>query len=82
LSTFSRPVAARARRIALIDASVPEEVMRSMSTAGMRWATSSASSTSAAVGAPNEVPRDAASVTASSTVGCAWPRISGPHEQT
>jgi hypothetical protein len=78
----SRPVAARARRIALIDASVPDDVMRSMSTAGIRWLTSSASSTSPAVGAPNVVPRHAASATASSTSGCACPRISGPHEQT
>ena len=37
LTSVSRPVAARARRIALIDASVPEEVIRSMSTPGMRW---------------------------------------------
>ncbi len=63
----SRPVAARASRIALIDASVPEEVIRSISTDGMRWATSSARSTSAAVGAPNVVPRSAAACTASST---------------
>ena len=47
LDSVSRPVAARASRIALIDASVPEEVMRSISTDGTRWATSSASSTSA-----------------------------------
>ena len=78
----SRPVAARASRTALIAASVPEEVMRIMSTAGIRAATSSASSTSGAVGAPNDVPRAAASPTASSTAGCAWPRISGPHEHT
>ncbi len=79
---MSRPVAARASRIALIDASVPEEVMRSISTDGTRRATSSASSTSAAVGAPNVVPFSAAAATAASTGGKAWPWISGPHEQT
>ena len=56
--------------------------MRSMSTAGMREHTRSASSTSAAVGAPNVVPFAAASFTASITAGSAWPWISGPHEQT
>ena len=75
-------MAPRATRMALIDASVPEEVMRSMSTPGIRWATISASSTSPAVAAPNVVPSAAASPIASSTVGCAWPWISGPHEQT
>ena len=79
---MSRPVTARASRIALIVASVPDEVMRSMSTAGIRVLTSSASSTSPAVGAPKVVPSAAASVTASSTAGCAWPWISGPHEHT
>ena len=49
---MSRPVAARASRIALIDASVPDEVIRSMSTDGIRAVTVSASSTSPAVGAP------------------------------
>jgi hypothetical protein len=52
LISVSRPVMARARRMALIDASVPEDVMRTMSTPGMRAATASASSTSPAVGAP------------------------------
>ena len=79
---MSRPVAARASRIALIAASVPEEVMRSISTDGTRRATSSASSTSAEVGAPNVVPFSAAAATAASTGGKAWPWISGPHEQT
>ena len=73
---------ARARRIALIVASVPEEVMRSISTAGIRWATSSASSTSPAVAAPNVVPSSAAACTAAITGGWAWPWISGPQEQT
>ena len=53
----SRPVAARARRIALIDASVPDDVMRSISTPRHAAATSSARSTSPAVGAPKLVPR-------------------------
>jgi hypothetical protein len=75
-------VAARARRRALIVASVPDEVIRIIETAGIRRATSSARSTSAIVGAPNDVPRCAASTTAATTSGCAWPWISGPHEQT
>ena len=81
-TSVSRPVAARASRIALIDASVPDDVIRSMSTPGIRCATCSASSTSPGVGAPKLVPSAAASVTASSTAGCAWPRIIGPQEQT
>ena len=63
-------------------ASVPDEVMRSISTEGSRSATASASSTSPAVGAPNEVPRCVAACTAAITSGSAWPRISGPHEHT
>ena len=51
-------------------------------TAGIRAHTSSASSTSPAVGAPYDVPSAAASVTAAMTAGCAWPWISGPHEHT
>jgi hypothetical protein len=82
LSSLSRPVAARATRIALMTASVPDEVIRSMSTLGIRWVTSSASSTSPAVAAPKVVPSAAASAIASSTAGWAWPWMSGPHEQT
>ena len=52
---------ARARRITLIVASVPDDVIRSISTDGIRRATSSASSTSPSVGAPKLVPRAAAS---------------------
>ena len=63
-------------------ASVPDEVMRSIWTDGTRRATSSASSTSPAVGAPNVVPWPAASRTAARTSGWAWPCTSGPHEQT
>ena len=77
-----RSVAARASRIALIEASVPDEVMRSICTPGMRRPTSSARSTSPTVGAPYVVPRCAASQTAATISGCAWPWMSGPHEQT
>ena len=63
-------------------ASVPEEVIRSISTDGMRREISSASSTSAAVGAPNVVPQSAASRIAARILGWAWPWMSGPHEQT
>ena len=75
-------MAARASRIALIDASVPEEVMRTISAEGTRSTTSAASSTSASVGAPKLVPAAAAALTASTTSGCAWPAISGPHDMT
>ena len=61
-------------------ASVPEEVIRTISTPGSRRATSSASRTSASVGAPKLVPRAAAAVTASITAGCACPATSGPHD--
>ena len=73
---------ARASRIALIVASVPDEVMRTISTLGMRSQTASASRTSPSVGAPKLVPLRAAAVTASTTSGWAWPRISGPQEET
>ena len=79
---LSRPVAARASRNALIVASVPDEVMRSISTEGMRVATSSASAISPRVGAPKLVPRSAAAMTASRISGWAWPWISGPHDIT
>ena len=63
-------------------ASVPEEVMRTISTLSMRRTTSAASVTSAAVGAPKLVPAAIACASAASTSGWAWPRISGPHEHT
>jgi len=75
-------VAARASRSALIVASVPEETRRTISTAGTRSTMRSASVVSAMVGAPKLVPLRSASVVASTTFGCAWPRISGPHERT
>ena len=48
----SRPVAARARRTALIAASVPDETNRTISIEGTTFATRSASATSGSVGAP------------------------------
>ena len=61
-------------------ASVPEETKRTFWMLGTRRTTRSASSTSAAQGAPYEVPRSAAWVMASITDGCACPRISGPQD--
>src|SRR5690606_19082173 len=80
-TTLARPVKPRARRIADIVASVPELTSRTFS-AGVRATISSASSTSPGVGAPYDVPRPAASRTASTTAGCACPRIIGPQEHT
>ena len=71
----------RASRIALIVASVPELTSRTCSTGSTRAMISSASSISASVGAPKDSPCPAAARTASTTAGCAWPRIIGPHEQ-
>ena len=80
------PVAARERRGRAaardIDASVPEETSRTFSTDGTASTISAASSTSASVGAPKDVPRAAASVTAATTSGSACPKISGPHDIT
>ncbi len=78
----SRPVWARAIRIAVIAASVPDEVIRTIRASGIRRPTSSASSTSPGVGAPKLVPPAAALAIAASTAGCAWPATSAPHEQT
>ena len=72
----------RASRIALIVASVPELTSRTCCTGGTRSMIASASSISASVGAPNDSPRPAAARTASTTAGCACPRIIGPQEQT
>jgi hypothetical protein len=77
-----RPVNPRARRIADIVASVPLDTRRSCSTGSTRATISSASATSPSVGVPNDVPRDTADCTASTTSGCAWPSSSGPHEHT
>ena len=61
-------------------ASVPLLTSRTIST-GVRATIASASSTSAVVGAPYEVPCCAAAATAPRTSGCAWPSSIGPHEQ-
>ena len=67
---MSRPVNPRARRIADIVASVPDDTSRSWST-GVRATISSASSTSGGLGVPKDVPRDAACCTAATTSGWA-----------
>ena len=71
---------ARATRIALMHASVPEFTSRTSSTDGSASQISRASSTSPGVGAPKLVPRFADSITASTTAGCACPSTSGPHD--
>ena len=68
--------------MALMVASVPEFTNRNCSTPGMRSLTSSASSNSPWVGAPNPVPCATVPATARTTAGDAWPRISGPQAQT
>ncbi len=78
----SRFVNARASRSALIAASVPDETRRTRSTDGNASTISAASSTSASVGAPKLVPRNAAARTASTVSGSAWPKSSGPHDST
>ena len=75
-------MALRATRRALIVASVPDETKRRSSTHGYARLTRTARSVSDGVGAPYDVPRAAASCTASTTAGCAWPRIIGPHDAT
>ena len=72
----------RASRTALIVASVPDDTKRTISSDGTAPTASAASSTSSAVGIPKDVPRCAARPTASTTAGCAWPAISGPHDST
>jgi len=79
---LSRPVNPRATRTALITASVPELTRRTFSAEGTADTIISANRTSASVLAPNDVPRAAASVTAWTTRAGAWPKISGPQEQT
>src|SRR4051812_4653116 len=73
----SRPVAPRARRMAAAVASVPEDTRRTFSTEGTSRHRVSASSTSAACGAPNDVPFAAAAAIAASTGGGAWPQRGG-----
>ena len=62
-------------------ASVPELTSRTWST-GVRSMIAAARSTSASVGAPYEVPRAAAAVTAAMISGWAWPCSSAPQEET
>ncbi len=64
-------MAALARRNAEAVASVPELTRRTTSMPGTIAAMSSASSTSAAVGTPNDVPLATAAVTAATTSGSA-----------
>ncbi len=75
-----RPVKPRARRSALIVASVPLDTIRTCSIDGTSLQISSAISISASVGAPNEKPSASTFCTADSTSGWTWPTIIGPHE--
>ena len=79
--TLARPVKPRARRTALMVASVPELTSRTSST-DVRAMISRARSTSPSVGVPKLRPREAADRTASTISGWAWPWIIGPHEHT
>ena len=63
-------------------ASVPELTRRTCSTGPTRPMIASARWISASVGAPKLSPLPAAARTASTTSGCACPRIIGPHELT
>ena len=63
-------------------ASVPEDTKRTFSIEGTSRQTRSASSTSAAQGAPKLVPRAAACCTASTTAGWRGRGSSGPQEPT
>src|SRR3990172_2094917 len=71
---FSRPVQPRARRIALIVASVPLLTMRTFSIDGIAFLMSVAICVSISVGAPKLKPFSAACFTAATTAGWAWPR--------
>ena len=57
---------------------MPEETSRTCSIDGTASAISAASSTSRSVGAPKLVPARAASRTASTVSGSAWPKIERP----
>jgi hypothetical protein len=61
-------------------ASVPEDTRRTCSIDGTKRQISSAISISPSVGAPNDRPRAAASCTALTTWGWAWPTMAGPQE--
>jgi hypothetical protein len=72
----------RARRMAAVVASVPEEQKRILRIQGMRSRTSSPMRISRGLGAPKEAPSRRASCTACITAEWQWPRMSGPHEPT
>src|SRR5207253_7915658 len=72
---LGRAVNARASRMANIVASVPELQNRTASRLGTRSHRSVASLTSTGFAAANPVPRAACRLIASTTFGCAWPRI-------
>ena len=74
----SRPVKPRARRTAVLVASVPEFISRTRSQLGTLATISSASSISPGVGAPYDVPPAAAAVMAAVIAGWAWPRMIAP----
>ncbi len=80
--TLVRPVAARTSRTALIVASVPLFTNRTTSIDGSAATISSASSASAAQHAPKLKPRAAASATARTTAGWAWPTTAVPQLPT
>jgi len=61
---------------------LPEDTSRTFSTLGKSSVMRVAIFSSASVGAPNESPLAAASCTALTVPGWAWPRIAGPHEPT
>jgi hypothetical protein len=63
-------------------ASVPDDASLTISTEGTARTMASASSTSASVGAPNDVPRRAASVAAAAISSRAWPKRRAPHDCT
>ncbi len=67
----SRPVTPRARRIAVLVASVPEFISRTRSQLGTRSPMASASFISRGVGAPYEVPSPTAARTACVIAGWA-----------
>ena len=73
-----RPVAPRARRTALIVASVPELTKRIISMDGTSFETFSASRTSSSVGAPKDVPRREARSRARRMKVGPWPKRCGP----
>ncbi len=79
LLRFVKP---RARRIALMVASVPELTMRTSSMDGTSSMILRATTVSISVGAPNDRPCSAVCCTARITAGSAWPRIIGPQEPT